>query len=76
MDLGTPRNIMSELHMTANQYNLVTTMYYVCSGHCITLLKSFHLTYFKITSRFSSTSFPILEFIPRLALLILSRYRT
>lgn len=31
MDQGTPRNIMTELHMTANQYSLVTTMYYVTS---------------------------------------------
>lgn len=29
MDRGTPHNIMTELKMTANQYNLVTTMYYV-----------------------------------------------
>jgi hypothetical protein len=29
MDKGTPYNIMTELKMTSNQYNLVTTMYYV-----------------------------------------------
>jgi hypothetical protein len=29
MDKGTHRNILTELHMTKNQYNLVTTMYYV-----------------------------------------------
>ncbi|KAG4443011.1 hypothetical protein IFR05_001542 [Cadophora sp. M221] len=29
MDRGTPYNIMTELKMTANQYNLVTTMYYI-----------------------------------------------
>lgn len=29
MDKGTPHNIITELHMTANEYNLVTTMYYV-----------------------------------------------
>jgi hypothetical protein len=29
MDKGTPHNILTELHMTSNQYNLVTTMYYV-----------------------------------------------
>ncbi|KAG4423744.1 hypothetical protein IFR04_003169 [Cadophora malorum] len=29
MDQGTPHNIMTELKMTANQYNLVTTMYYI-----------------------------------------------
>ncbi|KAH6713503.1 pantothenate transporter [Leptodontidium sp. MPI-SDFR-AT-0119] len=29
MDRGTPYNIMKELKMTANQYNLVTTMYYI-----------------------------------------------
>ncbi|PBP20772.1 hypothetical protein BUE80_DR008146 [Diplocarpon rosae] len=29
MDQGTSRNIMTELHMSSDQYNLVTTMYYV-----------------------------------------------
>ncbi|KAE9369314.1 pantothenate transporter [Stipitochalara longipes BDJ] len=29
MDRGTPRNILTELHMTKNQYNLVTTLYYI-----------------------------------------------
>ena len=29
MDKGTSHNIMTELHMTANEYNLVTAMYYV-----------------------------------------------
>jgi hypothetical protein len=29
MDRGTSRNILTELHMSKNQYNLVTTMYYV-----------------------------------------------
>jgi hypothetical protein len=29
MDKGTPHNILTELKMTSNQYNLVTTMYYV-----------------------------------------------
>ncbi|OQE36098.1 hypothetical protein PENCOP_c012G00483 [Penicillium coprophilum] len=29
MDKGTSRNIMTELKMTSDQYNLVTTMYYV-----------------------------------------------
>ncbi|KAF3392953.1 hypothetical protein DPV78_009934 [Talaromyces pinophilus] len=29
MDKGTPHNIITELHMTANEYNLVTTMYYI-----------------------------------------------
>ena len=29
MDKDTPYNIMTELKMTSNQYNLVTTMYYV-----------------------------------------------
>ena len=29
MDQGTPRNIMTELHMTSDQYNLVTAAYYV-----------------------------------------------
>lgn len=30
MDKGTPHNILTELKMTSDQYNLVTTMYYVC----------------------------------------------
>ena len=29
MDKGTQRNILTELKMTSDQYNLVTTMYYV-----------------------------------------------
>ncbi|CZT03211.1 related to putative tartrate transporter [Rhynchosporium graminicola] len=29
MDKGTPYNIMTELKMTENQYNLVTTMYFI-----------------------------------------------
>ncbi|PLB52109.1 pantothenate transporter [Aspergillus steynii IBT 23096] len=29
MDKDTPYNIMTELNMTSNQYNLVTTMYYI-----------------------------------------------
>ncbi|KAF7621108.1 pantothenate transporter [Aspergillus flavus] len=29
MDKGTSRNILTELKMTSNQYNLVTTMYYI-----------------------------------------------
>lgn len=29
MDSGTSRNILTQLHTTANQFNLVTTMYYV-----------------------------------------------
>lgn len=29
MAKGTPQNILTELHITSNQYNLVTTMYYV-----------------------------------------------
>jgi hypothetical protein len=29
MDRGTSRNILTELNMNKNQYNLVTTMYYV-----------------------------------------------
>ncbi|KAH8805889.1 pantothenate transporter [Xylogone sp. PMI_703] len=29
MDRGTPHNILNELRMTANQYNLVITMYYI-----------------------------------------------
>lgn len=29
MDKGTPYNILTELKMTSDQYNLVTTMYYV-----------------------------------------------
>ncbi|KAL4889660.1 pantothenate transporter [Aspergillus ambiguus] len=29
MDKGTPRNIMNELKMTSDQYNLVTTLYYI-----------------------------------------------
>lgn len=29
MDKGTPHNILTELKMTSDQYNLVTTMYYV-----------------------------------------------
>ncbi|OOQ88394.1 pantothenate transporter [Penicillium brasilianum] len=29
MDKGTPYNIMTELKMTSNQYNLVTTLYYI-----------------------------------------------
>ncbi len=29
MDQGTPRNIMTQLHMTSDQYNFVTTAYYV-----------------------------------------------
>ena len=29
MNKGTPRNIMTQLGMTSNEYNLVTTMYYV-----------------------------------------------
>jgi hypothetical protein len=30
MDKGTPHNILTELKMSSDQYNLVTTMYYVC----------------------------------------------
>ncbi|KAH8885818.1 putative pantothenate transporter [Thozetella sp. PMI_491] len=29
MDQGTPRNIMTELHMTSDQYNFVTLAYYI-----------------------------------------------
>lgn len=29
MDQGTPRNVMTELGMTSNMYNLVTTAYYI-----------------------------------------------
>lgn len=29
MDRGTPHNILTELHVTSNQYNFVTTAYYV-----------------------------------------------
>ncbi|EGX88261.1 pantothenate transporter, putative [Cordyceps militaris CM01] len=29
MDRGTPRNILTELHMTSNQYNFVTLAYYI-----------------------------------------------
>ncbi|KAF7592241.1 hypothetical protein BBP40_000442 [Aspergillus hancockii] len=29
MDKGTPQNILTELHISSNQYNLVTTMYYI-----------------------------------------------
>lgn len=29
MDRGTPRNVMNELHIRSNQYNLVTVSYYV-----------------------------------------------
>lgn len=29
MNKGTPTNILTQLHMTANEYNLITTVYYV-----------------------------------------------
>ena len=29
MDTGTPQNVMTELNMTSNMYNLVTTAYYI-----------------------------------------------
>lgn len=32
MDEGTSWNILTELHMTSNQYNMVTTAYYVIRG--------------------------------------------
>ncbi len=34
MDKGTSRNILTQLHMTANDYNFVTTLYYV-SRYCL-----------------------------------------
>jgi hypothetical protein len=40
MDKGTKRNILTELHMNKNQYNLVTTMYYVCQSRSNTLKKN------------------------------------
>lgn len=33
MNKGTPNNIMTQLGMTSNEYNLVTTLYYVSITH-------------------------------------------
>ena len=30
METGTPHNILTELKMSSDKYNLVTAMYYVC----------------------------------------------
>lgn len=30
MNKGTPRNIMTQLNMTSDEYNLLTVLYYVC----------------------------------------------
>jgi len=30
LQVGQPRNILKELHMTPNQYNWVQSIYYVC----------------------------------------------
>jgi hypothetical protein len=32
MNKGTPQNILTQLHMTANEYNFVSTIYYVSLG--------------------------------------------
>jgi hypothetical protein len=40
MNKGQPSNIMKELNMTSNQYNLVTTMYYVSKPSKLTFVYS------------------------------------
>jgi hypothetical protein len=35
MNKGQPSNIMKQLGMTSNEYNLVTTMYYVSCSECV-----------------------------------------
>ncbi|KAF5689304.1 glucose ribitol dehydrogenase [Fusarium circinatum] len=45
MDRGTPRNIMTELNISADDYNFVTMAYYVCLQAHVSYLS---LTYLKI----------------------------
>ncbi len=34
MNKGTPRNIMTQLNITSDQYSLLTVLYYVCLASC------------------------------------------
>ena len=40
MDKGTSRNILTQLNMTSNDYNFVTTLYYVS---CVSEVKYYQL---------------------------------